>query len=320
MSCVLFPAQLTAQAPGGSILGQVRIAPGWDLKSPVMVTLESRGLVTNTVYTDSQGHFGFNGLPGNLYHVVINEKEYQLVREEVPIDPIMSSVRVLTIFLTPREEKKNEKSSAVSGGNAHVTDSAQYASNIPKPALNEFKKGVNSDHSGDVDEAIRHYGKAVGLAPDFYAARNNLGSDLMAKGQLAEAQEQFEAVVKINPADASAYFNLANLFLLARQYDKAMSWAGQGLSKEPDSAFGHFLQGSLYAHDGRAREAEAAFHRSLELDPSLAKAHLALVNLYVQQQRTGDAVAELRTFLKEFPHDPLVPKAKEVLTKLSRER
>jgi TolA-binding protein len=56
--------------------------------------------------------------------------------------------------------------------------------------------------------------------------------------------------------------------------------------------------------------------RSLELDPLMSKAHLALVNLYLRQKRNREAAAELRDFLKTFPEDPFAPKAKQVLGKL----
>jgi tetratricopeptide (TPR) repeat protein len=123
-------------------------------------------------------------------------------------------------------------------------------------------------------------------------------------------------VIKVNPSDAAAYFNLANLFLLTQQLEKGHQWVEQGLTKQPDSAFGHFLQGSLYARSGRPNEAEVALKRCLELDPIMSKAHLALVNLYVQQKRKGEAVSELKAFLTAFPQDPFAPHAREVLQKL----
>ena len=116
--------------------------------------------------------------------------------------------------------------------------------------------------------------------------------------------------------DAAAYFNLGNLFLLTHQYERSGQWLEKGLSRQPDSAFGHFLQGSLYESEGRTQEAWWALRRCLELDPLFAKAHLALVNVYQQERRTGDAVIELRLFLRYFPDNPLAPKAREVLTKL----
>ena len=95
-----------------------------------------------------------------------------------------------------------------------------------------------------------------------------------------------------------------------------MTWADQGLSKEPSSAFGHFLKGSLYSAAGDVQQAEKELQRSLELDPRLAKAHLALVNLYLREKRTTEAIAELQNFLKISPDDPMAAKARDALKKL----
>jgi regulator of sirC expression with transglutaminase-like and TPR domain len=48
----------------------------------------------------------------------------------------------------------------------------------------------------------------------------------------------------------------------------------------------------------------------------MAKAHLALVNLYLQQQRKDEAISELKVFVKSFPQDPAAPHAKELLQRL----
>jgi tetratricopeptide (TPR) repeat protein len=310
------PNRLAAQASGGSITGHVRIAPGRDLKSPVLVTLESRGAAVNTIYTDGEGQFGFYKLPPNLYHIVINEKEYQRVEETVAIDPLSSSARLLNIYLVLREAKKVETPSTVSGGNANLSGSTEYTQRTSKPARKEYEKGVRSDQEGKSDEAIRHYAKAIELAPDYYQARNNLGSAYLSKSEFPLAQDQFEKVIQSNPSDAAAYFNLANLYLLKSQYSQSEGWVEKGLRREPDSAFGHFLEGSLCSRTGRPSEAESSLRRALELDPFMSKAHLALVNLYLQQKRDKDAAAELRLFLKNFPEDPFAPKAKQVLQKL----
>lgn len=308
------PNHVFAQA-SASIVGQLRIAPGNEINSPMLVTLSSRGETVNSVYTDNEGRFGFSGLPGNLYHVVINEDGYLPVEEDVSVDPVTTSMKILTIFLVPREAK-SKPAAPIKGGNTRLTGSSQYTQQVPKNARKQFDKGVRSDKDGKPDEAIRYYQKAIELAPEFYEARNNLGSDLLAKSRFPEAQQQFEQVVKVNPSDAAAYFNLGNLFLLTQQFDKGQQWVEQGLSKQPDSAFGHFLQGSLYARSGRPTQAEAALRRCLELDPIMSKAHLALVNLYLQQRRSDDAASELRAFLKAFPDDPFAPRAKQVLQKL----
>src|SRR5689334_12594608 len=276
-------------AQSGSIVGQVRIAPGNEIKAPVLITLSTRGTQVNTLYTDNEGHFGFNGLPGNLYHVEINEEGYLPIKEEVPIDPVSANMKVLTIYLVPRESKRNGPPT-VSGGNSRLSDSAKYKSEVPKAARKQFEKGVHNDNAGKMDEAMSCYQKALELDPKFYEARNNLGSDLLARAQYSEARQQFEQVIKENPSDGAAYFNLANLYILSKQAEPAQLWIERGLARQPDSGLGHFLQGSLYELTGRFKEAETSLRRSIELDPMMAKAHLALVNLYLRTKREEQAV------------------------------
>jgi tetratricopeptide (TPR) repeat protein len=94
----------------------------------------------------------------------------------------------------------------------------------------------------------------------------------------------------------------------------------QGLEKRPDSAFGHFLLGSLYSRAGQKVEAERNLQDALKLDPSMPQAYLQLVNLYMQEKRNAEAITELEAFLHAFPDGPFTPKAKQVLKKLQTEQ
>jgi regulator of sirC expression with transglutaminase-like and TPR domain len=51
----------------------------------------------------------------------------------------------------------------------------------------------------------------------------------------------------------------------------------------------------------------------------MSQVYLQLVNLYVQQKRTPEAIAELEAYLKAFPDSPLSPKARETLKRLQGE-
>jgi tetratricopeptide (TPR) repeat protein len=142
-----------------------------------------------------------------------------------------------------------------------------------------------------------------------YLARQNFDS----------AQSQFEAALKSNQNDVEAYFNLANLLLMTKRYPDAEREINEGLQRRPDSAFGHFLQGLLYSRVGKLELAEKSLQSALQLDPKMQQAYLQLVNLYVQQKRTPEAIAQLEAYLKEFPGSPLSPKARESLKRLQGE-
>jgi len=315
LALLVLTSLLQAQNTSGTIVGQLRVVRGSFPGSPVLVSLEGRGAIINSVYSDNEGRFSFPGLPGNVYHVVISEKDFLPVRETIPLNPETGPMALITIYLVPADSGKTDSKTSVAGGNTRLADVAQYRQ-VPKAARKEYDKGVSSDNSGKTDDAIEHYRRAINIYPDFYAARNNLGTALMSKAQFGEAQQQFERVVALNATDGVGYFNLANLYILTKQAEPAQVWIERGLARQPDSALGHFLQGSLYELTGRFKEAETSLRRSIELDPMMAKAHLALVNLYLQTKRDEQAVSELRAFLTAFPNDPFAPKAKQVLKRL----
>ena len=79
------------------------------------------------------------------------------------------------------------------------------------------------------------------------------------------------------------------------------------------------MQGLLYSRTGKLDLAEKSLQSALQLDPKMPQAYLQLVNLYLQQKRSPEAIAQLETFLKVFPDSPLAPKARESLTRLKGE-
>jgi len=300
-----------------NIVGQIRLQGGSLPPDRVLVTLETRGLTINNTYCDNEGRFFFYNLLGNLYYISVEAEGFQPVRQAVVVNPTISQNSYVRIVLRPSENPApNSPPELASGANPYLVNSAEYAKDFPRAAVKEFEAGVKADEKGKTEEAIRHYQKAVSIAPGFYPARNNLGAKYLAKGEFEAAEKEFAEAIKLNPNDAQAYFNLGNVFLVTKRYDQAAGTLQQGLNKRPDSALGRLLLGSVQIHLGALSEAERSLRTGLALDPQLSRAQLELTNLYLLQHRRADAIRELKSFVEMFPHDPMLPKAKEVLKKL----
>jgi Flp pilus assembly protein TadD len=311
-------AAQSQQGQSGSILGEIRVERGDAPPNRVEVILQTHGLVADTRYSDSTGRFSFTNLDVNLYHVIIQEEGYEPVDIQVSVNPLFSSMNLVNVTLRPKAKARVPGEKTVAGGNPNLVGSAEYKQHYPKNAVKQFEQGVKAERRNKMDEAMRHYQRAIELAPEFYAARNNLGLAYMARQDFGNAQAQFERVISINPADTEAYFNLGNILLLTNDLPKAGRVVHQGLQRQPDSAFGKFLLGSIYSRTGNRNDAEKLFSECLQLDPGMSKAHLGLVNLYLQEKRMGDAVAQLKAFLKSAPADPLAPQARQVLSRLEK--
>src|ERR1700722_999801 len=317
--CLAIPARLGAQANQvGKIIGNVRVLKGDFPPHPVLVSLEMRGSPIATAYCDDQGRFGFYSLATNSYRVSINDDAYEPVSEATDVNPEVSQMNFVQLTLVPRASVRTDLSSKRSTVyNPYLIDPAEFQQ-FPKKTLSEFKKGEDADHRGKTDEAVQHYEKALGYSPEFYPAHNHLGSVYLARQDFDAAQAQFEAVLKTNQNNAEAYFNLADVFLTTQRYPAAERDIEEGLQRRPDSAFGHFLQGLLYSHTGRPELAEKSLQSALQLDPKMSQVYLQLVNLYLQQKRTPDAIAQLEAYLKAFPDSSYSQKARETLKRLQR--
>jgi tetratricopeptide (TPR) repeat protein len=314
---LLFASPLSAQTSLGRIIGQLHVSKGDFPAHPILVELQLRGSTLNSVYSDDQGRFGFYNLEANPYHVVINDPGFRAVDELSNVNPLITTFNLLQINLDPRDDGKvAPAANQVKGSNPYLVDTTDYSRRFPKNAVKEFDRGVKADAEGRHDDAVEHYQKALKIAPDFYMAHNNLGSDYLSKSDFPGARQEFQRASQLNQSDAAAYFNLSNVCILTGELPQAQLYLDQGMQRQPDSAFGHFLQGTLDIRLGKLALAEDSLRHAIQLDPMMAQARLQLVNLLLQQGHKEDAVIQLRDFLAAFPASPFAGKAKDLLKRL----
>jgi Tfp pilus assembly protein PilF len=305
------------QPQTGNLVGQISVASGSFPTKRIYVAIESRGTPMNAVYADDEGRFAFYELVANPYRIVINDEAYQPSSTTVVVNPLIAHTTTVRIVLTPKTEKAaTDPTQRLQGSNPYIVDPEEFTRKFPKKALEQYEKGLSAQARGRSDEAIERYKRSLEIAPDFYPARNNLGSVYLGKGDTQAAATEFERVISTNQSDASGYLNMANLYLLTKRYDSCEQMVKEGLRRQPNSAFGKFVQGALLARTSRPTDAEQALRQALQFDPQLAKVHLELVNLYLHQGRKADAKTELEVFLEQFPKDALAPQAREVLKRL----
>jgi tetratricopeptide (TPR) repeat protein len=316
---LVLTSQIRAQQANslGKIIGIIRVSRGDFPQYPVLVSLEMRGSPINSTYTDGQGRFGFYSLVANEYTITVNDEAYEPFTETVNVNPETSPMNFAQVMLIARANaKKDSLPGRVEGSNPYLIDPAAYYNHFPKKTLKEFDKGRDADQKSNHDEAIQHYLKALEYSPDFYPAHNNLGTIYLSRQNFDAAETQFEAALKTNQNDGQAHFNLANVLVLTQHYGDAEREIDEGLQRRPDSAFGKFLQGLVYTHTNHPDLAEKSLQSALQLDPKMSQAYLQLVNLYLQQKRTTEAIAELEAYLKVFPDSPLSSKVRETLKRL----
>lgn len=313
-------ACVAQQQQYGSIIGELHVSRGDFPQHRVLVQLQLHGATIDSTYADGQGRFGFYSLGGNSYRIVIDDEDFERVDQSAILNPSIMLTTMVQINLQPRSAppKPNLSRKDVPGKNPYMVDLEAYTRRFPKKAIKEYKKGVEAEKKKDYKDAMKAFQKTIQLAPDFYPAHNDLGSSYVAQGDLEGAQREFLQALRLDQNAQEAYFNLAYVYLLREKYGEAESVVHEGLRRDPNSAFGQFVLGASLHRIGKLTEAEITLKRAVQLDATMAKAYLELANIYLVQQKTEQAVEELRSFLKSVPDDPMAPKVKEVLARLEK--
>jgi Flp pilus assembly protein TadD len=309
---------LQAQGGPGSIQGRVFLRGGEHPNQRVLVSLQFRGAPMQSSYTDDEGRFSFYELINNPYRVVIQEEGYEPVSHLVVVRADISPITIVTIILRRLTRDPSEPSppGAVSGGNPHVVSVESYRKEFPRKAVKEFEAGRKQAEKGKIERAVKHYNKALEVAPDFYPAHNNLGAIHLSRKEFEKAEEAFRECIRLNEADANAYFNLGNVFLLTQRFSEAEDILRQGLLRQSLSALGHYLLGTVQVRRQRFVPGEQALLKARQLDPAMPSVRLELVNLYLMQQRREDAMREIREFITLFPDQPVTKKLEAFLNEL----
>jgi rhomboid protease GluP len=139
------------------------------------------------------------------------------------------------------------------------------------------------------DQAVQEYGEAVLLSlPDDPQPRLRLGMAYRLKGDLAKAQQAFEAALGKNPQTGEAQILLADLYSEQKLYADAIAHYREALLLEPNLAVAHNNLAWLYAtsDDLKYRDPKAALdHAQHAVDlthwkvagfiDTLAEAHFA---------------------------------------------
>ncbi|HEY2251300.1 MAG TPA: tetratricopeptide repeat protein, partial [Planctomycetaceae bacterium] len=124
-------------------------------------------------------------------------------------------------------------------------------------------------------------------------------------GKTEAAISLFDQILKRNPTESTALLYRGHL---ARESGD-LAAAARFWSRVPDKpaslgAKARFLEGTLFLESHRARDAEAALLRALQLEPDYLQAHEQLLGLYVLQLRESGVHQELQAIRRIRPLQP----------------
>jgi len=122
-------------------------------------------------------------------------------------------------------------------------------------------------------EAATELRKLVAAHPDLAPAHIQLGRVLAADQKYDDAIAQLETAAKLAPADVSLQRDLASLYTLAGENDKAETEYRALLAAHPDDAELHHALGQALLRQKKYRDAQQEFQTAIKLKPGLGPAY-----------------------------------------------
>src|SRR4051794_21954870 len=122
-----------------------------------------------------------------------------------------------------------------------------YSEGDLKSAVIWNKIGIGYHQMMQIDEAKRHYERAIKINPKYSEAVNNLGTIYFAKKSYRRAINQYNKALKISPNSASIYSNLGTALFARKKEDEGFAAYQKALSLDPEvfehrSSYGTLLQ------------------------------------------------------------------------------
>jgi tetratricopeptide (TPR) repeat protein len=166
-------------------------------------------------------------------------------------------------------------------------------------ARNEL--GAELAAQGQVTDAIEQYRQALKLKPDFPEAHNNLGITLASQGRATEAIEHYRQALKSKPDYAKAHNNLGAALASRGQVDQAIEQFQQALKSNPDFAMAHYNLGNLLTSRGQVAEAIEQYRQALKSKPDYVEAHNNLGNALASRGQVTEAIEQYQQALRFNP-------------------
>jgi tetratricopeptide (TPR) repeat protein len=157
---------------------------------------------------------------------------------------------------------------------------------------------------GELEEAQKEFEQALSLDPNNAEALLNMGAIRRVKGRVAEAEHFVKRALQVNPNSIGALAQLAEIKRDQNDLDESIRLYREALAVDDSQPFVHLGLGDSLQRAGRYEEAERAFTSVLELDPDSFEGHYNLGVTHLRRDRLDEAVEQFEKALALHPDHP----------------
>ena len=182
-----------------------------------------------------------------------------------------------------------------------------------------FREGMELHRRGELTDAEECYQSVLRLDPDHADALQLLGVVAAQLGNFALAVERARLAISKDPNQPVTYNNLGNMLVELDRYDEAIDAYRNAIDLRPDYAHAHHNLGHVFCRVDQLLDALQAYQTTTELDPQNADAWDSLGDSLQKIGRAEEAVDAFRQATELAPERvPILHRLGEALRSLSR--
>lgn len=172
-------------------------------------------------------------------------------------------------------------------------------------ASKHLKRGVALEGAGRIAEAIEEHERALEINPWKLQVHVNLISLYGRVGQIEKAEKHYRAATAINPDLPETYYNYGVLLALQERYKEAAQAFLRCLELNPYYAEAHHNYAVIIEREGRLDEAAKHYRKTIENKPGHRLARFHLGRILVNQDKLSEAIEQfLQTLIPEDEQTP----------------
>jgi tetratricopeptide (TPR) repeat protein len=153
-----------------------------------------------------------------------------------------------------------------------IADSPYYEEPVDTGLV--FNTGFVAALAGKYEESLNYLNRAKDMGysegGSLYVLMKEAYVEL---GDSTSAEQILQEGFKKFPQDNTILVELVNFYITSDNAQQALNYLNLAKQQEPDNPSFHYAEGALYEQMGEPEKAEAAYRRSLELDPNFFEAN-----------------------------------------------
>ena len=166
--------------------------------------------------------------------------------------------------------------------------------------------GAAAMQKGKLPIAVKNLEEAAKLDPENARIQQELAMAYRDVGEYGKAEQHFQRALTLKPDFPAAWNNLATLYLLTKQWDKAISCTQKALSSVTYSTpqYAYNNQGLAYYNKGEYQKAVDSFLDALKIFPSYT---VCLTNLGLAYEALKNYKKAIECYNMAIQFDPRDP-------------